>query len=147
MRGANAVGTPGIILEHSFHTNTRITKWLLVDKNLQVLAMDETECIDQHFVIAISTTTYDSVPFLVKVDIPDLIIRKGAGTNTARTAKYTGVGGFTIVEVRCGKGSTRWLGQIEIWCWLDCFGLCKSNITWPYILKKKILIPLMPKVK
>ena len=33
LRGANAVGTPGIILEHSFHTNTRATKWLSSEKS------------------------------------------------------------------------------------------------------------------
>ena len=45
LRGANAVGTPGIILEHSFHTNTRATKWLPSDSNLQKLAKAEAECI------------------------------------------------------------------------------------------------------
>ena len=29
IRGAAAVGTVGLILEHSFHTNTRSTHWLL----------------------------------------------------------------------------------------------------------------------
>lgn len=114
LRGANAVGTPGIILEHSFHTNTRITKWLLADKNLQILAKAEAECIAQHFGIEIPTITTDSnVPFVVKVDIPDLIIRKGAGTNTARTGKYTGIGSFTIVEVKSGKGSVRGWGKLK----------------------------------
>ena len=44
-------------------------------------------------------------PFLVKVSIPDLNIRKGAGTNTAKTGVCTGVGVFTIMEVKSGKGS------------------------------------------
>lgn len=39
---------------------------------------------------------------MVRVSIPDLNIRNGAGTNTAKTGKYTGVGAFTIKE---GKGS------------------------------------------
>ncbi len=38
LRGAAAVGTPGIILEHSFHTQTRATKWLMEEENLQALA-------------------------------------------------------------------------------------------------------------
>lgn len=33
-------------------------------------------------------------PFLVKVSIPDLNIRKGAGTNTGKTGRHTGVGVF-----------------------------------------------------
>lgn len=35
-------------------------------------------------------------PFLVKVSIEDLNIRKGAGTNTAKTGEYTGVGNDDI---------------------------------------------------
>lgn len=49
LRGAAAVGTPGIILEHSFHTQTRATRWLLEDANLQALAKAEAQTIANHF--------------------------------------------------------------------------------------------------
>lgn len=49
LRGAAAVGTMGLILEHSFHTNTRSTNWLLVDSNLQKLAKREAEVIAKWF--------------------------------------------------------------------------------------------------
>ena len=52
-------------------------------------------------------------PFLVKVSIDDLNIRKGAGTNTAKTGMYTGVGVFTILEVKIGKGSDAGLGRLK----------------------------------
>ena len=52
-------------------------------------------------------------PFLVKVSISDLNIRKGAGTNTAKTGQYTGIGVFTIVEVREGKGSDKGWGRLK----------------------------------
>ncbi|MCC8083122.1 MAG: N-acetylmuramoyl-L-alanine amidase, partial [Clostridium sp.] len=42
--------------------------------------------------------------YLVKVDIEDLNIRKGPGTDCARTGKYTGAGVFTIVEEADGVG-------------------------------------------
>lgn len=45
LRGAAAVGTMGMILEHSFHTNTRSTKWLMDDSNLQKLAQREAELV------------------------------------------------------------------------------------------------------
>ena len=38
-------------------------------------------------------------PFMVRVKIPDLNIRKGAGTNTAKTGKYTGEND-TIFDIR-----------------------------------------------
>lgn len=52
-------------------------------------------------------------PFMVKVSITDLNIRKGAGTNTAKTGQYTGIGIFTIVEVREGKGSDTGWGKLK----------------------------------
>ncbi|MGM9601399.1 MAG: hypothetical protein ACI3W5_07430, partial [Faecousia sp.] len=49
LRGAASVGTPGIILEHSFHTQTKATRWLLEDGNLQKLAAEETKVIAAYF--------------------------------------------------------------------------------------------------
>lgn len=46
--------------------------------------------------------------YLVRVDIADLNISKGPGTDCARTGKYTGVGVFTIVEEADGVGASRW---------------------------------------
>lgn len=45
LRGATSAGTPGLILEHSFHTNSRITTWLLDDNNLDRLAKAEADMI------------------------------------------------------------------------------------------------------
>ena len=47
-------------------------------------------------------------PYLVRVSILDLNIRKGSGTNHAKTGKYTEIGIFTIVEEADGKGASRW---------------------------------------
>lgn len=47
-------------------------------------------------------------PYLVRVSIPDLNIRKGPGTDYDKTGKYTGVGTFTIVEEADGEGASRW---------------------------------------
>ncbi len=52
INGATSVGVPGIILEHSFHTNTKATKWLMVDSNLNKLAKAEAEVIASYFNIA-----------------------------------------------------------------------------------------------
>ena len=49
LRGAAAVGTMGMIIEHSFHTNTKATKWLLVDENLARLAKEEAAIIADYF--------------------------------------------------------------------------------------------------
>jgi hypothetical protein len=52
-------------------------------------------------------------PFLVKVSIDDLNIRKGAGTNTAKTGNHTGVGVFTIIQVKSGCGSILGWGKLK----------------------------------
>ena len=52
-------------------------------------------------------------PFMVKVSIDDLNIRKGAGTNTTKTGRYTGKGVFTIIQVKSGSGSTLGWGKLK----------------------------------
>lgn len=59
-----------------------------------------------------NTTTY-KCPFLVKVSIADLNIRKGAGTNYGTAGYYTGAGVFTITEVKAGAGSTKGWGKLK----------------------------------
>lgn len=45
IRGAASVGVPGLIIEHSFHTNTRSAKWLQSAANLRKLAEAEAEVL------------------------------------------------------------------------------------------------------
>lgn len=49
-----------------------------------------------------------SSSYMVKVAIPDLNIRRGPGTNYAKTGRYTGIGSFTIVEESAGQGASKW---------------------------------------
>lgn len=56
--GAHQVGVPGVILEHSFHTNTRAAKWLLDDSNLDKLAKAEADVIAAHYGLKKSNTIY-----------------------------------------------------------------------------------------
>ena len=60
-----------------------------------------------------TTSQTSDVPFTVKVGISDLNIRKGPGTNYAKTGKYTGVGVFTIVAESSGAGSSKGWGKLK----------------------------------
>lgn len=51
--------------------------------------------------------------YKVEVDILNLNIRKGPGTNYAKTGEFTGKGVFTIVDERDGKGSTLGWGKLK----------------------------------
>lgn len=55
----------------------------------------------------------EDVPFTVKVSISDLNIRKGPGTDYAKTGIFTGKGVFTIMEVKSGQGSTAGWGRLK----------------------------------
>lgn len=65
------------------------------------------------------------VPFLVKVSISDLNIRKGPGTDYGRV-QFCPPGVYTIMEVRSGKGSSAGWGRLKSgigWISLD---FCKK---------------------
>lgn len=49
LRGAAAAGTPGVLIEHSFHTNVRSTNWLLDDFNLRKMAQAEAKLMNEYF--------------------------------------------------------------------------------------------------
>ena len=69
LHGARMVGVPGLILEHSFHTNTAATKWLLDESNLAKLAKVEAAIIAAHLKdeepSAPSTNTAPTAPAMV----------------------------------------------------------------------------------
>ena len=52
------------------------------------------------------------VPFLVKVSISDLNIRKGPGTDYGRV-QFIPIGVYTIMEVRNGKGCSSGWGRLK----------------------------------
>lgn len=49
LRGAAAVDVPGLLVEHSFHTNEHAARWLLDQNNLDKLAKAEAEVIAAYF--------------------------------------------------------------------------------------------------
>lgn len=82
-------------------------------------------CVDQHPGYSVfdesGKALYPNVgavqSYMVHVPISDLNIRKGPGTNYAKTGRYTGIGSFTIAEESDGQGATKW-------------GRLKSNAGW-----------------
>ena len=112
LNGARSVGIPALIIEHSFHTNTRTVKWLLVDSNLDKLARAEAECIASYLLgkkvtLNTSTTTTTVSSFKVKVKVDGLNIRKGPGTSYAKVGCITDKGVYTIVETNGNWGKLK----------------------------------------
>ena len=86
LKGCRIVGVPGLILEHSFHSNERACKWLLNDNNLKTLAEAEARTIAEYFGII---KLPEKVSKKFKVTALALTIRKGAGANN-------GVAGYLV---------------------------------------------------
>ena len=55
-----------------------------------------------------TSVSQNECPYRVKVTASPLIIRKGAGTNTAKVGSITDKGVYTIVEEKCGTGASLW---------------------------------------
>lgn len=87
INGAVSVGVPGIILEHSFHTNTKVTKWLLDDSNLDMLAKAEASVIAKYF----------NIKEPVKFELPILLADTQGDTVKALQTLLIGYG------YSCGK--------------------------------------------
>ena len=80
LHGARMVGVPGLILEHSFHTNTAATKWLLDDSNLAKLAKAEADVVAEYFGVGEADTPIagnaEEKEEVCNVDIK--VLKKGA---------------------------------------------------------------------
>ena len=122
IRGAVAVGVPGVILEHSFHTNHKAAAWLMSDANLVKLAKAEADCIAawlegtakpavQTLQVALRKSAAFNKAYKTTAD---LNMRAGAGmdfpvlTTLPQGATFRCHGGYNVV------GSTVWLfGEAE----------------------------------
>lgn len=49
IRHAHTLGVPAMLIEHSFHTDPSVTKWLMDDVNLKALAETEAAVIARHY--------------------------------------------------------------------------------------------------
>lgn len=122
LRGAAMVGVPGILLEHSFHTNTKATKWLMNNANLATMAKAEAKTIAEHYGLSIAsgstsnpTTTPDPTPtpaptttkYLVRVICNALNVRSGPGTNNKVNAIIKKNEVYTIVAEQNGWGKLK----------------------------------------
>lgn len=125
IRGAVAVGTVGMILEHGFHTNTKCTNWLLDDNNLSRLAKAEADVIAEYFGMkktnsTNTTNTSNYLPGMYRVNVSELNIRNGAGTSHKVVGIIKDKGTYTIVETKGSWGKLKsgagWINCSDKYC-------------------------------
>ncbi len=108
LEGARQVKVPGVILEHSFHTNPKAA-WLMVDANLSKLAKAEADCIAEYLGVKTAPVTSSLPsfkPYMVRVKIKNLNIRTGPGVGFKRV-RYIPKGAYTIVKEENGWGKLK----------------------------------------
>lgn len=114
LHGARLANVPGLILEHSFHTNSRSVKWLLNEKNLDTLAKAEAAYIASYLkgkagnasdsapiapVEPVKPSGASDLPYLVKITASVLNVRAGAGTNNKINTVVKKGEVYTIVSI------------------------------------------------
>ena len=109
LHGARLRKVPGVILEHSFHTNPETCRWLMKDSNLRKLAKAEADCLAEHYGMSVQKAPTHEVPkeYMVRVKVTNLNIRKGPGTNYSKNGTIK-PNTYTIVDESTGKGATLW---------------------------------------
>lgn len=100
LRGAAQVGTPGFILEHSFHTQTKATRWLLNSDNLKKMAKAEAKVIANYFGIKnvnIADTEKSENWYRIRKTWADATSQLGAYVSLER-AKQACPNGYTVFD-------------------------------------------------
>lgn len=96
-------------------------QWIVKDVSGDRVVIDESvdgessinSPINVKYLTRIESEIADDEPFLVRVNITDLNIRKGPGINYDTIGRCTGKGVFTIVEVESGSGSDTGWGKLK----------------------------------
>ena len=92
--------------------NVSLTGRLTREPELRYGGQDNSTAITR-FTLAVDDGKDTDFINIRQVDILDLNIRTGAGTNYAKTGETTGKGVFTIVEVKAGQGASAGWGRLK----------------------------------
>ena len=119
LHGARLVNVPGLILEHSFHTCSKIVLWLLDDANLDKLARAEAECIASYLfgkevhLDGSKTPVTNSSGNVPKEEELEEDGKWGPKT-TERSQKYFGTTVDGVVSNQ-PKGNEKYLPNVYVW--------------------------------
>lgn len=119
LRGARASGCPRYyIIEHSFHTNLKISTWLLNESNLKSLAKSEVEAIATYYKLKKKGATAapenpkdpsvnPGKEYIVKVNTDTLNVRKGPSTKYDIVTTVHKWEAYTIVDTNKSWGKLK----------------------------------------
>lgn len=98
IRGSSDVNVPGIIIEHSFHSNKRMASWLMKNANLKTMAQDEVKVITEYYGFGASGQ-------LIKPETPEDYAAKSTSKGKVSLAwKKQPVTGYEVFRATKEKG-------------------------------------------
>lgn len=135
--GAHQVGTTGIILEHSFHTNTRAAKWLLEDANLHKLAKAEAATIAAWFDVAKGGSTGSSsttpTPAPAPAPAPQVKLDAAKQFSKAKAGTYVVKSSDGCLNLRAGAAAGKQLIEtMKNGTKVKCYGYFTGD--WLYVV-------------
>lgn len=105
LHGARMVGVPGIILEHSFHTNPESCRWLMEPDNLRTLARAEADVLANYYGLPPSFAAERKKNWQGRVTPKNgLNIRTGPGTGYKKIGAMKMGTVVTILQEKQGWG-------------------------------------------
>jgi hypothetical protein len=139
LHGARMVGVPAVLCEHSFHTNSKVVDWLLVDANIKKLAMAKVEVIHK-FLTGKSVSleekfetspTMPTRPTIVETEYAQKFNKEYAGSYKVAPNKDN------YVMLRAGAGAKKpELLRVITGATVKCYGYYSMNgsTTWLYVV-------------
>ena len=117
LNGSRSVGVAGVILEHSFHTNSKSVKWLLSDTNLDKLAKAEAETIATFLLgkkVTIESNTSKSeasnTNVLYRVQVGSFAVKANAEKRLHKVKEC----GFTDAFITTVKSGDKLLNRVQV---------------------------------
>ncbi|MGI6257975.1 MAG: SH3 domain-containing protein [Anaerovoracaceae bacterium] len=110
IRGAASVGTPSVILEHSFHSNTKARNWLMSNSNLRKMAIDEATAIAQYYGLTTkaATTTVVYSPKKVGVTLKAMTVLKSPSPYATGIGRFSSGITIKVDALVIGPDGTSW---------------------------------------
>ena len=115
LRGAASVGTPGLILEHGFHSHNATARWLQNDANLRKLAQTDAAVLAEHYELRKKLPFTDVKPGTELGDAVSWAVEAGVTKGTLATSfspkDPCTRGQMAIFLYRLVKWIAKWLGK------------------------------------
>lgn len=110
IRGAASVGTPSVILEHSFHSNKKARNWLMSNSNLRKMAVAEAKAIAKHYGLTkkARTTTVTYSPKKKGVTLRSMVVRKSPSTSVSGIGRFSSGINIKVDALVIAPDGTAW---------------------------------------